>query len=104
MPSKAVLGCIWGDEAKAKIVDVLASDADLIVRFQGGSNAGHTICVEDKKYVFHLIPSGILHPDKVCILASGVVIDPFKLIEEIDNLKKQNIKFIKIQILCWQFD
>ena len=93
MSSIAVLGCIWGDEAKAKIVDVLASEADMIIRFQGGSNAGHTICVGDKKHVFHLIPSGILHPDKICVLASGVVIDPFKLIEEIENLRKQGIDF-----------
>lgn len=93
MSSIAVLGCIWGDEAKAKIVDVLASDSDMIIRFQGGSNAGHTICVGKDKYVFHLVPSGILHPDKVCVLASGVVIDPFELINEIENLKKSNVVF-----------
>lgn len=93
MSSIAVLGCIWGDEAKAKIVDVLASDADIIVRFQGGNNAGHTICVGEKKYVFHLVPSGILHKGKICALATGVVIDPFQLIEEMKNLMNQNVDF-----------
>ena len=68
MGSTAVLGCAWGDEAKAKIVDVLAKDADFIIRFQGGNNAGHTIKINDKKYVFHLVPSGILYPEKICII------------------------------------
>ncbi|MCD4796006.1 MAG: adenylosuccinate synthase [Candidatus Cloacimonetes bacterium] len=93
MYSTAVLGCAWGDEAKAKIVDVLAGESDIVVRFQGGNNAGHTIKVGNEKFVFHLIPSGILYPDKICILGSGVVIDPFKLIEEIDALKSKNIIF-----------
>jgi adenylosuccinate synthase len=94
MPSKAVLGCIWGDEAKAKIVDVLAGDADVIVRFQGGNNAGHTIKLNDEKYVFHLIPSGILYPEKVCVLGAGVVIDPFQLIDEMESLEKRGVSFV----------
>ncbi|MDY6915332.1 MAG: adenylosuccinate synthase [Candidatus Cloacimonadota bacterium] len=93
MYSEAVLGCIWGDEAKAKMVDVRAQNADIVVRFQGGNNAGHTIALKGKKYVFHLVPSGILYPQKICVLGSGVVIDPFSLLEEIDNLKKSGISF-----------
>jgi len=93
MSSIAVLGCIWGDEAKAKIVDVLAENAEIVVRFQGGNNAGHTINLNGKKYVFHLVPAGILYPDKMCALAAGVVIDPFDLIQEINNLKKKGISF-----------
>ncbi len=93
MNSTAVLGCAWGDEAKAKIVDVLAKDADYVVRFQGGNNAGHTIKLKDKKFVFHLIPSGILYPEKTCLIGSGVVIDPFQLLAEMDGLKAQGISF-----------
>jgi adenylosuccinate synthase len=93
MGSTAVLGCAWGDEAKAKIVDVLAKDADYIIRFQGGNNAGHTININNKKYVFHLVPSGILYPEKICIIGSGVVIDPFQLIEEINDLESKGISF-----------
>lgn len=93
MSSTAVLGCAWGDEAKAKIVDVLAKDADYIVRFQGGNNAGHTIILEGEKYVFHLVPSGILYPGKKCALGPGVVIDPFELISEIEGLKNKGIIF-----------
>ena len=93
MSSIAVLGCAWGDEAKAKIVDVLAEKSDIIARFQGGNNAGHTINLKGKKYVFHLIPSGILYPDKICVLGSGVVIDPFQLVSEIGELEKSGIRF-----------
>src|SRR5512137_2415505 len=93
MSSIAVLGCMWGDEAKAKIVDVLGECADVVVRFQGGSNAGHTIHLKDKKYVFHSIPSGILYPETVCVIGSGVVIDVFSLLEEIKDLEKKGISF-----------
>ncbi len=93
MYSTAVLGCAWGDEAKAKIVDVLAKEADYIVRFQGGNNAGHTIKLKDKKFVFHLVPSGILYPEKICLIGSGVVIDPFQLLAEMDELRSQGISF-----------
>ncbi len=93
MRSTAVLGCAWGDEAKAKIVDVLAEKAHMVVRFQGGNNAGHTINVNGEKYVFHLIPSGILYPEKICILGSGVVIDPVLLSGEIENLKAKGVSF-----------
>ncbi len=93
MSSTAVLGCIFGDEAKAKIVDVLAADADIIVRFQGGSNAGHTIQFENKKFVMHLIPSGIFHEHKVCILGSGVVLDPEQLEKEMEALQANGVSF-----------
>lgn len=93
MSSLAVLGCMFGDEAKAKIVDVMGKDADLVVRFQGGNNAGHTICIENKKYVFHLVPSGILYPKMKCAIGAGTVIDPWSLKEEIEKLKNQGIEF-----------
>lgn len=93
MSSIAVLGCMWGDEAKAKIVDVLGECADMVVRFQGGSNAGHTIHLNKKKYVFHSIPSGILYPETVCVIASGVVIDVFDLLSEIEDLESKGISF-----------
>ncbi|MCB5251251.1 MAG: adenylosuccinate synthase [Candidatus Cloacimonadales bacterium] len=93
MSAIAVLGCLFGDEAKAKVVDVLASDADIIVRFQGGSNAGHTIQFDNKRFVMHLIPSGIFHEDKKCALGSAVVIDPEQLEKEISALKEQGIIF-----------
>lgn len=82
-----VVGGQWGDEGKGKIVDYLAAKADLIVRFQGGNNAGHTLVVDGKKTVFHLIPSGILHPNKTCVLAQGMVIDPRVLLQEIERLE-----------------
>jgi adenylosuccinate synthase len=82
-----VVGAQWGDEGKGKIIDLLAAFSDVIVRFQGGSNAGHTLVVNGEKFVFHLMPSGILHQGKRCIIGNGVVVDPHVLIEEIDNLK-----------------
>jgi adenylosuccinate synthase len=82
-----VVGTQWGDEGKGKIIDLLAKSSDVIVRFQGGSNAGHTLVVDGEKFVFHLIPSGILHKGKRCVIGSGVVVDPQVLIEEIDSLK-----------------
>lgn len=93
MPAIAVLGCMWGDEAKAKIVDYLGGNTDFVVRFQGGSNAGHTIVVEGKKYVFHAVPSGILYPGTKCVIGAGVVIDPFGLVKEIQDLQKSGIDF-----------
>ncbi|MDY0151203.1 MAG: adenylosuccinate synthase [Candidatus Cloacimonas sp.] len=91
MSSTLILGCMWGDEAKAKIVDYLGNEADYVVRFQGGNNAGHTIVTGGKKYVFHSIPSGILYPQTKCLIGSGVVIDPPSLIEEINLLKSGGI-------------
>ena len=93
MSVTALLGCLYGDEGKAKIVDYLSSDMDVIVRFQGGSNAGHTIHFNKKKFVLHLIPCGIFHPGKICVLSSGVVIDPFQLESEMEALREQSVNF-----------
>ncbi|HEX7227023.1 MAG TPA: adenylosuccinate synthase [Candidatus Binatia bacterium] len=89
MSNVAIIGAQWGDEGKGKVVDLFTRDADIIVRFQGGNNAGHTLVVDGKKTVLHLIPSGALHPDKLCVIGNGVVVDPQILLEEIDALKAQ---------------
>jgi adenylosuccinate synthase len=89
MSNVAIIGAQWGDEGKGKVVDLFTRDADIIVRFQGGNNAGHTLVVDGKKTVLHLIPSGALHPDKLCVIGNGVVVDPQILIEEINDLKAQ---------------
>ena len=81
-----VVGLQWGDEGKGKIVDVLSAEADIVVRYQGGANAGHTVQVGEREYIFHLVPSGILKEGTVCIIGNGVVIDPRALIEEFDGL------------------
>jgi adenylosuccinate synthase len=86
-----IVGTQWGDEGKGKIIDILSAKADYIVRFQGGSNAGHTVVVADRHFVFHLIPSGILHPKKICCIGNGVVVDPAVLIDEINAIKKNGI-------------
>ena len=93
MSSVIVVGTQWGDEGKGKIVDLYAEAADAVVRFQGGNNAGHTIVVQGKQTILHLIPSGILHDYKTCMLGNGMVIDPRVLIEEINYLKKENAFF-----------
>jgi adenylosuccinate synthase len=87
MANIVIVGAQWGDEGKGKIVDLLTRYADFVVRFQGGSNAGHTIVLKGEKFVFHLIPSGILYRNKKCIIGSGVVLDPAVLIEEMDEIK-----------------
>jgi adenylosuccinate synthase len=91
MSNVVVIGTQWGDEGKGKIVDLLASRADLVVRFQGGNNAGHTLVVGGKKTICHLIPSGILHRDKKCMIGNGVVVDPEVLLQEMDTLIKEGI-------------
>jgi adenylosuccinate synthase len=91
MKTLVVLGAQWGDEGKGKVVDLLSEKADVIVRYQGGSNAGHTVVINDKKYVLHLIPSGILHKNKINIIGSGVVVEPEALIQEIKELKDKGI-------------
>src|SRR6056297_260919 len=90
MPSLAVIGTQWGDEGKGKIVDQLSEKKDLVVRFQGGANAGHTIYVDNEKYVFHLIPSGILHEDVIVGIGNGVVLDPEVLMDEINMLEDRD--------------
>ena len=89
MSNVAIIGAQWGDEGKGKVVDLFTRDADIIVRFQGGNNAGHTLVVDGKKTILHLIPSGALHRDKLCVIGNGVVVDPQILLEEIDALKAQ---------------
>lgn len=82
-----LIGAQWGDEGKGKVIDFLTEEADVVVRFQGGSNAGHTVVVGDKKYVLHLVPSGILHDGKHCVIGNGVVMDPFDLVKELDQVE-----------------
>ena len=91
MPVKVIVGAQWGDEGKGKIVDILTKDADIVARYQGGHNAGHTVVVNDKQFILHLIPSGILHPDKKCIIGNGVAVDPSALMNEISELEKNGI-------------
>ncbi|MGD8314428.1 MAG: adenylosuccinate synthetase, partial [Syntrophobacterales bacterium] len=91
MANVIVVGTQWGDEGKGKVVDLLSESADYIVRFQGGNNAGHTLVVENKKFILHLIPSGILHSDKTCCIGNGVVVDPGVLLGEIENLNSNKV-------------
>ena len=91
MPSIVIVGAQWGDEGKGKITDMLAERADLVVRFQGGNNAGHTIVRDGQEWKLHLIPSGILHAGKLCLIGNGVVIDPRVLTEELDELRRRGV-------------
>ncbi len=91
MPNVVVIGAQWGDEGKGKVVDLLTEHADVVVRFQGGNNAGHTLVVGGQKTVLHLIPSGILHPGKACVIGNGVVVDPDVLAHEIAELKARGL-------------
>ncbi len=91
MSAVVIVGAQWGDEGKGKIVDVLTEKADVVVRYQGGHNAGHTVVINDEKFILHLIPSGILHKNKLCIIGNGVVIEPAALIEEINGLKERDV-------------
>ena len=92
MSAKLVVGTQWGDEGKAKVIDFLSGEIDLVVRYQGGANAGHTVEAEGQTYVFHLIPSGILYPNVVCVIGNGVVLDPAAFNEEKEALRKRNIE------------
>lgn len=92
MPVGCVVGLQWGDEGKGKIVDLLAREAEVIVRFQGGANAGHTVKVGDDTFVLHLIPSGILHPGKICVISNGVVLDPEVFLGEVQGLEERGIE------------
>jgi adenylosuccinate synthase len=92
------VGSQWGDEGKGKVTDLLAERADLVVRFQGGNNAGHTIVRGGEEFKFHLIPSGILHSEKTCVIGNGVVVDPRVLLGEIDGLKRANVSVNKLRL------
>jgi adenylosuccinate synthase len=92
MANRVVVGAQWGDEGKGKIVDLLSKDADYVVRYQGGANAGHTLNFDDTKVVLHLIPSGIFNGDATCIIGNGVVIDPIALLEEIEEVQNLGVK------------
>src|SRR6266705_4930436 len=83
MANTILVGAQWGDEGKGKIIDVLTDGADVVVRTQGGNNAGHTVHIKGQKYILHLVPSGILRKKKICVIANGVVVDPLSLVEEI---------------------
>ncbi|MGE5084867.1 MAG: adenylosuccinate synthetase, partial [Bacillota bacterium] len=86
MAGIVVVGAQWGDEGKGKLVDVFAEKADMVVRYQGGANAGHTLVVNGQKTILHLVPSGVLRPDTTCVITSGVVIDVFGIRDEIKGL------------------
>ena len=92
MKNTVVVGAQFGDEGKAKITDLLAQNADFITRFQGGSNAGHTVVVNNKKYAFHLIPSGILYENKICMIGAGCVIKPDDFKKEIEDIVAKGIE------------
>lgn len=92
MSCTVAIGTQWGDEGKAKMIDYLSAGIDIIARYQGGANAGHTVVVNGQKYVFHLIPSGILNEGKICVIGNGVVLDPIQLINEIELLEKQGLE------------
>ena len=92
MSITVILGTQWGDEGKGKIVDLLSANYDIVARYQGGANAGHTVVINDKKFILHLIPSGILHPNTICVIGNGTVIDPDALINEINTLEQEGIE------------
>jgi adenylosuccinate synthase len=91
MPNTILVGAQWGDEGKGKIIDFLTEEADIVVRSQGGNNAGHTVIIAGKKFTLHLIPSGILRTGKACVIGNGVVVDPIDLIRELMGLRKQGV-------------
>ncbi len=98
MPGIVIVGAQWGDEGKGKVTDLLAEQADAVVRFQGGNNAGHTIVRDGRTWKLHLMPSGILHPGKLCVIGNGVVIDPKVLTDEIDGLRRDRVDTTSLKI------
>ncbi|MFC1596186.1 adenylosuccinate synthetase, partial [Candidatus Margulisiibacteriota bacterium] len=92
MSVNILVGSQWGDEGKGKITDMLAEKADIVVRYQGGNNAGHTVVIGDKTFKLHLIPSGIFYSNVTCVIGNGVVIDPEVLMKEINGLKESGVK------------
>ncbi|XOD69080.1 MAG: adenylosuccinate synthase [Flavobacteriales bacterium AspAUS03] len=98
MPSSVIVGLQWGDEGKGKITDLLAKESDYIVRYQGGNNAGHSLHIDGHAFTLHLIPSGLIHPGKKCIIGPGVVVDPAALIQEIKSLESQGINTSQVYL------
>src|SRR3954465_1291957 len=98
MPGIVIVGAQWGDEGKGKLTDLLAEQANVIVRFQGGNNAGHTIVRGGEEFKFHLIPSGILYPDKTCVIGNGVGVDPSVLLGELDGLRRRGVDVSRLRI------
>ena len=91
MANVVIVGMQWGDEGKGRIIDLLASESDVVVRYQGGANAGHTVIVGTEKYVLHLLPSGVLHPGVVNVVGNGVVVDPWTLLDEVHDLERRGL-------------
>src|SRR5947209_8066291 len=98
MPGIVIVGAQWGDEGKGKVTDLLAEQADAVVRFQGGNNAGHTIVRNGQTWKLHLIPSGILHAHTLCVIGNGVVIDPKVLSDELDELRQRRVDDTSLKI------
>ena len=98
MATVVLVGAQWGDEGKGKVTDFLAAQAEIVVRYQGGNNAGHTVVVGDEEFRLHLLPSGILYPEKTCVIGNGVVIDPAVLVGEIEGLKQRGVKMARLLI------
>jgi adenylosuccinate synthase len=98
MPGLVIVGAQWGDEGKGKVVDLIAEQADAVIRFQGGNNAGHTIVLGDEVYKFHLIPSGILYPGKLCVIGNGVVVDLRVLYDEIEGLRRRGVDLSGLRV------
>ena len=94
MSISAVIGGQWGDEGKGKIVDLLSSEVDVVARYQGGANAGHTVYINDKKIVLHQVPSGVLRKECKCLLGNGMVIDPIELVDEFDEIISRGFQLI----------
>src|SRR5947209_20268422 len=100
MPGLVVVGAQWGDEGKGKITDLLAERADVVIRYQGGNNAGHTIVRDDDVYKLHLIPSGILYPGKLCLIGNGVVVDPKVITVEMSALQPRGVDMRALKIFA----
>ena len=98
MPATIVVGTQWGDEGKGKFTDLFAKEMDLVVRYQGGHNAGHTVIIGQQRFVLHLVPSGILNPGKICVIGNGLVVDPTALIGEIEQLQQLGIEVTPAQV------
>ena len=98
MPATVVVGAQWGDEGKGKVVDLLAERSDVVARYQGGNNAGHTIVAGDQVYKLHLVPSGILYPDTLCVIGNGTVVDPGALCLELDSLEERGVSLDGLRI------